>query len=138
MNMNLQIKGLSHITFVCKDLEKTALMFKHIFGAEEVYSSGDKTFSISKERFLKVSGLWIAIMEGNPIEKTYNHIAFQVDDEDLPAFEERVRSLGLTILQGRKRENAEGDSLYFYDYDNHLLEFHTGNLETRLEYYNKG
>lgn len=137
MNMNFQIKGLSHITFVCKDLEKTAHMFKHVFGAEEVYSSGNKIFSISKERFLKVAGLWIAIMEGNPVEKTYNHIAFQVDDEALSALEERVHSLGLTILQGRKREEAEGDSLYFYDYDNHLLELHTGDLDTRLEYYNE-
>ncbi|HSW75895.1 MAG TPA: FosX/FosE/FosI family fosfomycin resistance hydrolase [Candidatus Saccharimonadales bacterium] len=138
MNSQQKIKGLSHITFICKDLEKAAHMFKHIFGAEEVYSSGDKTFSISKERFFKVAGLWIALMEGSSVEKTYNHIAFQVDIEDLPELEERVRSLGLTILPGRKRENAEGDSLYFYDYDNHLLELHTGDLDTRLEYYNHG
>lgn len=130
------MRGLSHITFVCKDLEKTAHMLKHILGAEEVYSSGDKTFSISKEKFFKVAELWIAIMEGNPVEKTYNHIAFQVSDEDLPVARERVRSLGLTILPGRKRKTAEGDSLYFYDYDNHLFELHTGNLDTRLEYYN--
>ncbi len=134
--MNFKIKGLSHITFVCKDLEKTAHLFKHVFGAEEIYSSSDKTFSIAKERFLNVAGIWIAIMEGESIEKTYNHIAFQVASEDLSAFEERVISLGLTILPGRKRDSAEGDSLYFYDYDNHLLELHTGDLDTRLEYYN--
>ena len=75
-------------------------MFKYVFGAEEIYSSGDKTFSISKERFLNVAGLWIAIMEGDAVEKAYNHIAFQVEIGDLAEFEKRVRSLELTILPG--------------------------------------
>lgn len=134
--MSLKVKGLSHITFICKDLEKTVQMFKDVLSAKEVYCSGEKTFSISKEKFLQVAGIWIAIMEGEPVEKTYNHVAFQVDDEDLDEFEAKVRSLGLTILPGRKREGAEGRSLYFYDYDNHLFELHTGDLNTRLEYYN--
>jgi catechol 2,3-dioxygenase-like lactoylglutathione lyase family enzyme len=132
---NFKIKGISHITFICKDLEKTVHMFKDVFGAEEIYCSGDKTYSISKEKFLKVAGIWIAIMEGEPVEKTYNHIAFHVHDQDLPVFEEKIRSLGLTILLGRAREKAEGNSLYFYDYDNHLFELHSGDLDTRLQLY---
>lgn len=135
--MKPKIKGLSHLTFICKDLEKTAQMFKGVFGAEEVYCSGNKTFSISKEKYLQVAGIWIAIMEGDPIEKTYNHVAFQVSDADLDEFTTRVRAFGLTILPGRKREAAEGNSLYFYDYDNHLFELHTGDLNKRLDYYSK-
>lgn len=135
--MNLQIKGLSHITFICKDLEKTAQMFKSVFGAEEVYSSGDKTFSISKEKFFQMAGIWIAVMEGEAVEKTYNHIAFQVADDMLDEFEIKARSFDLTILPGRKRKGAEGRSIYFYDYDNHLFELHTGDLKTRLHLYNQ-
>ena len=135
--MNLQIKGLSHITFVCKDLDKTAQMLKGVLGAKEVYCSGDKAFSISKEKFFQIACIWIVIMEGEPVEKTYNHVAFQVDDKELDAFEAKIRSFGLTILSGRKRESAEGRSLYFYDYDNHLLELHTGELNTRLHFYNE-
>ncbi|MBV8802178.1 MAG: FosX/FosE/FosI family fosfomycin resistance hydrolase [Gammaproteobacteria bacterium] len=135
--MTLQVKGLSHITFVCKNLEKTAKMFKGIFGAQEIYCSGNKPFSISKEKFLQVCDIWIAIMEGESVDRTYNHIAFRINDEELDEFETRIRSFDLTILPGRKRENAEGRSLYFYDYDNHLFELHTGNLHTRLEYYNE-
>jgi catechol 2,3-dioxygenase-like lactoylglutathione lyase family enzyme len=134
---DLKIKGISHITFICKDLEKTVQMFKGIFGAEEIYCSGDKTFSISKEKFLKVAGVWIAIMEGEPVEKIYNHVAFHVSDQDLPQFEAKIRSFGLTILPGRAREQAEGNSLYFYDYDNHLFELHSGDLDTRLQLYNQ-
>jgi fosfomycin resistance protein FosX len=134
-NRSLQVKGLSHITFVCEDLEKTAQMFKVIFGAKEFYCSGDKTFSISKEKFLQVAGIWIAIMEDDPVEKTYNHVAFEVSNKELDEYETRICSLGLTILPGRKRESAEGRSLYFYDYDNHLFELHTGDLKTRLHFY---
>jgi fosfomycin resistance protein FosX len=74
-------------------------------------------------------------MEGEPVEKTYNHLAFHVNKEDLPYFDKKVRSLGLHVLPGRKRDEAEGESLYFYDYDNHLFELHTGDLSTRLKYY---
>ncbi|CAN5282824.1 fosfomycin resistance hydrolase FosX [soil metagenome] len=98
-----KIKGISHITFICSDLEKTAHMLRVIFNAEEIYNGGDKTFSLSKEKFFNIAGLWIAIMEGNPIEKTYNHVAFHLADEDLPLFEEKILTLGLTILPGRKR-----------------------------------
>lgn len=135
--MTLQIKGLSHITFICKDLERTAKMFKGIFGAEELYCSGDKTFSVSKEKFLQIAGIWIALMEGEPIEKTYNHVAFQVNEKELDEFEVKLHSFGLAILPGRKRERAESKSLYFYDYDNHLFELHTGDLKTRLHFYNE-
>ncbi len=74
-------------------------------------------------------------MEGEPIEKTYNHIAFHVERHHLPVLEEKIRVLGLTILKGRERQDAEGQSLYFYDYDNHLFELHSGDLNTRLTFY---
>ena len=133
--MNLQIKGLSHITLVCQDLEKTTIMLQTVLGAKQIYDSGENTFSIAKEKFFLIADIWIAIMQGEPVAKTYNHIAFQVNDEALEACESKARSFGLTILPGRKRESAEGRSLYFYDYDNHLFELHTGDLATRLLYY---
>lgn len=111
-------------------------MLKQIFDADEIYSSDEYLFSLSKEKFFKIAGLWIAIMEGEPIEKTYNHVAFEVKETDLALLKEKIQMLGLTILPGRNREQAEGQSIYFYDYDNHLFELHAGNLETRLQYYN--
>lgn len=53
---HLQMKGnISHITFIVKDLEKTAHFFTQIFDAKEVYSSENKTFSIAKEKFFLYS-----------------------------------------------------------------------------------
>jgi hypothetical protein len=34
----MKIEGLSHMTFVCKNLDRTTALFKQVFQAEEVYS----------------------------------------------------------------------------------------------------
>lgn len=64
-------------------------------------------------------------------------LAFKINAGDLDSFKEKILSLGLEILPGRTRDKAEGNSLYFYDYDNHLFELHSGDLETRLNHYSK-
>ena len=131
------IEKLDHITFVVSDLDRMTNLLTTVFDAKEVYSSGDKTFSISKEKFFLINGLWIAIMEGQPLqEKTYNHVAFKIAEEDYEDYAARIRSLGLEVSEGRSRVKGEGKSIYFYDYDNHLFELHTGTLEQRLTRYN--
>jgi len=133
------IEGLSHITFVVSDLDRTTRFLREIFDAEEVYSSGAETFSLSREKFFLVGDVWVAIMEGDPLkEKTYNHVAFKIPPEELEARAERARALGVEIREGRSRVRGEGSSLYFYDYDNHLFELHTGTLEQRLRRYEDG
>jgi len=126
------IYGISHITFIVKDLDKAAKFLKEIFEAKEIYSSDGKEFSISKEKFFLINDLWIAVMEGEETEKSYNHIAFKIDESDYEKYLKRIESLGLEMKTGRKRVTGEGNSIYFYDYDNHLFELHTGTLETRL------
>jgi catechol 2,3-dioxygenase-like lactoylglutathione lyase family enzyme len=130
------IEGLSHVTLMVSDLGRMTAFLLKIFGAEEIYASGNTTFSISKEKFFLVGGVWVAIMEGDSLsEKTYNHIAFKIPDEHFDAYAERVRLLGVEICESRNRVDGEGRSLYFYDYDNHLFELHTGTLEQRLRRY---
>ena len=130
------IEGISHVTFVVRDLDRMADLLVAVLGAEEVYSSGEATFSISREKFFLVGGVWIAIMEGEPLPgKTYNHVAFKIAEEDYDAYAERVRSTGVEMREGRSRVEGEGRSLYFYDHDNHLFELHTGTLERRLARY---
>ena len=132
------IQGISHITFIVADLERTAKFLETVFEAEEVYSSGENTFSISREKFFLIGGVWIAIMEGEPLPgPTYNHVAFKVDEADLDEIEARVRGLGVAMREGRGRVEGEGRSLYFHDYDNHLFEVHTGTLEQRLARYGR-
>jgi len=130
-----KMKGISHITLICRDIDKSAELFCDLFGAEEVYSSDNHNFSISREKFLLIDDLWIALMEGGPIDRSYNHIAFHINDDELHCFEEKIKKYNLDILPGRLRDPREGKSIYFYDYDNHLFELHTGDLKSRLKFY---
>lgn len=132
------IKGFSHITFIVSDLERMSNFLITMFNAKEIYSSDGKEFSISKEKFFLIHDLWIAIMEGEPVsQKSYNHVAFEVAESDFNEYLDRIRSLGVAVLKGRSRMEGEGRSLYFYDYDNHLFEIHTGTLKERLKSYKK-
>ncbi|MBC1999411.1 FosX/FosE/FosI family fosfomycin resistance thiol transferase [Listeria marthii] len=132
------VSGLSHITLIVKDLKRTTTFLQDIFNAEEIYSSGDNTFSLSKEKFFLIAGLWICIMEGESLqERTYNHIAFQIRSEEVDEYIERIKSLGVEIKPERPRVQGEGRSIYFYDFDNHLFELHAGTLEERLKRYHE-
>lgn len=128
--------GLSHITFIVRDLERAAALFSHIFGAREVYASGDRTFSLSRERFFLIGDVWVCAMEGEPLrERTYNHIAFSVSEADFEECARRVAEAGVDVIPDRPRVAGEGRSIYFYDFDNHLFEIHAGSLGERLRGY---
>ena len=132
------IEALSHITFIVTDLARMSDFLITIFDAKEIYSSDEKDFSISKEKFFLINGLWIAIMEGKSIsQKSYNHVAFKIAESDFDNYFNRIHSLGVKILEDRGRIEGEGMSIYFYDYDNHLFELHTGTLKQRLKSYKK-
>ncbi len=133
------IQGLSHLTFIVRDLDKMSAIITQVLGGEEVYASGDSTFSTAREKFFVAGGIWIAIMEGEALPtRTYNHVAFKVTDMQLDAARIAAKKLGLDIRPPRSRVDGEGQSLYFHDHDNHLFELHTGTLHERLVRYAQG
>jgi catechol 2,3-dioxygenase-like lactoylglutathione lyase family enzyme len=133
----MDIEGISHITFLVRNLDRMAMFLCEGLGAKEVYDSQHKNFSLSREKFFVLGGVWIAAMEGTPpAERTYRHVAFKVAETDLRLFEQRLRNLGVDIQPPRSRVSGEGASLYFYDFDNHLYELHAGTLDERLARYN--
>ena len=123
--MGFKIKNINHLAFACEDLEKSAHLFQYIFGAELLKTT-------SEEKFLKLADFWIVLIKGKALEKSYNHYALQIDPKDMPEFEKKITSLKLTTLPGKDRAIGENHSLYFYDYDNHLFELHTGDLQITL------
>lgn len=130
------ILGLSHITLIVSDMERTAALLKLVFDAQEVYESGDKTFSLAREKFFLIGGLWICLMEGEPLpDRTYNHIAFQVEERDLEVYTVKLKEVGAQMKADRPQVEGEGSSVYFYDFDNHLFELHTGTMPARLARY---
>ena len=134
-------KGLSHMTFIVSDLDAMEEILTGVLGARRVYDSGADTFSRSEERFFLVGDddVWIATMKGDPLPaRSYNHVAFKIEDSDFDTFRERIVALGLDLEESRPRVAGEGCSLYFYDRDNHLFELHTGTLAERLTRYAEG
>ena len=132
------IEGVSHITFIVRDLDRMATFLRDGLGAEEVYDSRAKNFSLSREKFFLLGGVWIAAMEGQPTKRSYRHVAFKVSEADLPSYEARLLALGVEIRPPRSRVQGEGLSLYFYDFDNNLFELHSGTLQERLARYAAG
>jgi catechol 2,3-dioxygenase-like lactoylglutathione lyase family enzyme len=133
------IEGLSHMTFIVRDLERMTRLIEDVLGGRQMYASGEETFSISREKFFLAGGLWIAIMEGEPLlSRSYNHVAFKVAAQDLDVLKAKIAALGLDMRESRPRVDGEGASIYFHDWDNHLFELHTGTLEERLARYAQG
>lgn len=136
MNTDTKVTGLSHMTFIVQNFDMMEDILTKVLGAKRIYDSGAATFSLSRERFFDVAGLWIATMEGEALpSRNYNHIAFKIDDADYDACLRAVHTLGLDVRESRARVEGEGRSIYFHDHDNHLFELHTGTLAQRLERY---
>jgi catechol 2,3-dioxygenase-like lactoylglutathione lyase family enzyme len=130
------ISSISHITFVVKNLDETTRLFKELFGAREVYYSGERKHSLYKERFFIVGSQWIAVMEdSNIVNRTYHHTAFKITESDVDYYLAKIKALNLELKPPRERVPGEGYSIYFYDYDNNLFELHTETLEQRLAAY---
>ncbi|MCA3623066.1 MAG: FosX/FosE/FosI family fosfomycin resistance thiol transferase [Methylobacterium sp.] len=143
------VSGLSHITFVVRDLDRMEGILTAVLGARKVYDSGDVTFSLSPERFFLVGGepgdrdapapIWIATMQGDSLPtRSYNHVAFKIDDGQYDQCLAAIQTLGPDLRESRSRVAGEGRSLYFHDDDNHLFELHTGTLDERLARYARG
>lgn len=133
------MQGISHITFVVRDLERMAAFLCEGLGAREVYDSAGRDFSLSREKFFVLGGVWLAAMQGDPpAGRSYQHVAFAVAGSELPAYRARLQALGVEFRPPRDRVDGEGESLYFYDFDDHLFELHAGTLERRLARYAAG
>jgi fosfomycin resistance protein FosX len=137
------VQGLSHMTFIVRDLDRMEEFLTAIFDARKVYDSGEETFSLSRERFFLIGDgehpVWVAVMEGEALPaRSYNHVAFKIADHEYHDYLQRVSALGLEVREGRSRVAGEGRSIYFYDDDNHTFELHTGTLEERLKRYSEG
>ncbi|MDP1954075.1 MAG: FosX/FosE/FosI family fosfomycin resistance hydrolase [Polaromonas sp.] len=132
----MPVQGVSHITFIVRDLDRMATFLCEGLGAKEVYDSKARNFSLTREKFFVLGDTWLAAMEGEPpTERSYRHLALKVESNELPGFEARLLAIGAEVKEARPRIPGEGQSLYFYDFDNHLFELHTGTLEERLRNY---
>ncbi|WP_409290403.1 metallothiol transferase FosB [Peribacillus sp. SCS-37] len=127
------IKGLNHLLFSVSDLDTSIEFYQNVFDAR-LLVKGRTT------AYFDLNGIWLALnverdIPRNEIKESYTHIAFSVDDSEFDSARSRLKSLGVNILSGRRRNERDKKSVYFTDPDGHKFEFHTGTLEDRLDYY---
>ncbi|WP_141432732.1 FosM family fosfomycin resistance protein [Bacillus sp. 03113] len=129
----MQIKGLNHFLFSVSDLEKSIAFYQNVFDAK-LLVKGRST------AYFDLNGMWLALnlekdIPRNEINDSYTHVAFSIDEDDFDNMYEKLQKLNVNILSGRKRDEQDKKSIYFTDLDGHKFEFHTGNMQDRLDYY---
>ncbi|WP_077317946.1 metallothiol transferase FosB [Virgibacillus proomii] len=129
----MNIQGINHLLFSVSDLKRSIKFYQQVF---------DATLLVQGRRtaYFDFNGLWLALNEEKDIPRqefhqSYTHIAFTIDEDDFQAMYDKLKALRVNILEGRKRDNRDKQSIYFTDPDGHKFEFHTGFLADRLAYY---
>jgi hypothetical protein len=109
------MEGISHLTFICLDLEEMARVLVDGLGACEVYDSRAEHFSLSREKFFLLGGVWIAVMEGGPpLERSYQHVAFAVSAADLPRYRANLKPSewrSARLVRGSKAKGSRCTSM---------------------------
>lgn len=120
---------ISHIALVVREPERAAQLFKVLFNAKVLHPKQGRRGP--PETLVLVGGVWFVLVQGDPApSRTDDHIAFSVQETELPILAERLASLGIESQMSRPGTAAK--SLYFVDYDNHLFELHAGEFEREL------
>jgi len=127
----IKLNGIDHFALNVRNLYKSTEFYRDILGFDVV-----KTSSIqSKMRYvvLDAGNVFIDLFEMPDLDfglaqKTmtddgYLHFAFGISKEN---FEEAVRFLKEknVRLDGEPRDHGDGESVYFYDPDGHIIEIH--------------
>lgn len=125
--------NINHVCFSVSNLQDSIKFYQDIFRAK-LLVQGNTT------AYFDLSGLWIALNEQsgvprNEIHQSYSHIAFSATEAEIELLEKKARRFNVNLIGGRERHSRDEKSLYIRDPDGHLLEFHCGTLQQRLDYY---
>jgi len=128
----MKIQGVNHLCFSVSDLDQSIRFYSEVFGAKILVKG-------RRLAYFDLYGLWIALNQEDvvrdPNHRTYTHIAFTIEKEDIELMTTKLKNLNVEVLPGRVRDERDKNSIYFLDPDGHMFEFHTGNLQDRLDYY---
>lgn len=119
------LDAISHVALVVKDPARTAALFTELFDCTTVSRTDADGHD---ETFIRLGRTWFVLVQA-PVERerTGDHVAFVVSTADLLACADRLRAMNHEFILARA-----DTALYFFDYDNHVFELDTTNLEAEL------
>jgi len=116
---------LSHIALIVKDSSRTAALFKNLFGAAILVR---KDADGHEETYVKLGRTWFVLVQAEVDRpRSGDHIAFSVSKSTLLETAENLRKMNVEFFLARS-----DTALYFFDYDNHVFELDTSDLEREL------
>src|SRR5215831_10195746 len=119
------LESLSHIALVVKDPARTAALFHDLFSARAVERQDEEGHL---ETSVRLGGIWIVLV-GAPVERTRtgDHIAFRATPAIIEATVAKLQAMGREFIRARSNR-----ALYFFDYDDHVFELDTEDIDTEL------
>ncbi|MEM8722993.1 MAG: VOC family protein [Cyanobacteria bacterium P01_G01_bin.39] len=121
------IVGLNHLTLSTSNIEISFDFYQNILACKPLakWKHG---------AYLLAGDLWLCLsLDSNThraVSEEYTHYAFSIESEKFEYYCQNIEQLKLRLWKGN---TSEGDSLYILDPDNHKLELHVDNWQTRLE-----
>ena len=119
------LQSISHVALVVTDPARTAALFQDLFDARMVQRQDDEGHL---ETFVKLGGVWIVLV-GAPVQRarTGDHIAFQATPGIIEATVAKLEKMGREFVRARSNR-----ALYFFDYDDHVFELNTDNIDEEI------
>jgi catechol 2,3-dioxygenase-like lactoylglutathione lyase family enzyme len=116
---------IGHIALIVKDSMKTAALFKDLFGAAIVVR---KDAEGDEETYVRLGRTWFVLAQADVVRpRSGDHIAFSVSKSTLLETAENLKRMNIEFFLARS-----DTALYFFDYDNHVFELDTTDLDGEL------
>ena len=119
------LDAISHVALVVKDPARSASLFRKLFDSRVISRTDADGHD---ETFVRLGRTWFVLVQA-PVERprTGDHVAFTVSKAALLACAEKLRAMEHEFMLARA-----DTALYFFDYDNHVFELYTTDLEAEL------
>ena len=120
--------GLNHLTLSTLDIEQSFNFYQNILACKPLAKW-------KRGAYLLAGDLWLCLsldlsVDRKLISQEYTHYAFSIEPKQFEYYRQNIEKLKLRLW---KNNTSEGDSLYILDPDNHKLELHIGNWQTRIK-----
>lgn len=116
---------IGHIALIVKDCSRTAALFTDLFGAAIVVR---KDADGHEETYVRLGRTWFVLVQADlDRPRSGDHIAFSVSQATLLEAAEKLKKMNVEFFLARS-----DTALYFFDYDNHVFELDTTDLDREL------